>query len=70
MMTEMSSRSPPVALQPSLGHYFTQINEEWREGYQVQTTQAGRFVSDPPLSHIVVISISGGYYDYQVLTVS
>ncbi|XP_021890347.1 GPI inositol-deacylase [Carica papaya] len=59
-------QSPPVALQPSLGHYFTQINEEWREGYQVQTTQAGRFVSDPPLSHIVVISISGGYYDYQV----
>ncbi|GKV41303.1 hypothetical protein SLEP1_g48851 [Rubroshorea leprosula] len=57
---------PPVALQPSLGCYYESINEEWRKGYEVQTSRTGRYVSDPVLSHVVVVSISGGYNDYQV----
>ena len=60
-----SSRSPPVALQPSLGHYYESINQEWRKGYEVQTTQTGHYVSGPKLSRVVVVSISGGYNDYQ-----
>ncbi|KAJ7974736.1 GPI inositol-deacylase [Quillaja saponaria] len=59
-------QSPPVALQPSLGHYFARVNEQWKEGYKVQTTSTGRYVSDPVLSNVVVVSISGGYNDYQV----
>lgn len=59
---------PPVALQPSYGHYFRRVNSEWRKGYKVQTTGAGHYLSDPVLSHVVVISISGGYNDYQVRT--
>ncbi|KAK7338423.1 hypothetical protein VNO77_19032 [Canavalia gladiata] len=59
-------QSPPVALQPSLGHYFAHVNSEWREGYKVQTTNTGHYVSDPLLSHVVVVSISGAYNDYQV----
>ncbi|KHN10855.1 GPI inositol-deacylase [Glycine soja] len=59
-------QSPPVALQPSLGHYFARVNSEWIEGYKVQTTNTGRYVSDPVLSHVVVVSISGAYNDYQV----
>lgn len=56
-----------MALQPSLGHYFARVNSEWIEGYKVQTTNTGRYVSDPVLSHVVVVSISGAYNDYQVL---
>ncbi|XP_022981213.1 uncharacterized protein LOC111480421 isoform X1 [Cucurbita maxima] len=59
-------QSPPLALQPSLGRYFTRVNEEWRKGYEVQITRSGYFASDPLLSHVVVVSISGGYHDYQV----
>lgn len=59
-------RSPPLALQPSLGRYFTRVNQEWRKGYEVQITRSGYFASDPLLSHVVVVSISGGYHDYQV----
>ncbi|XP_057437443.1 uncharacterized protein LOC130729647 isoform X2 [Lotus japonicus] len=59
-------QSPPVALQPSLGHYFARVNSQWREGYKVQTTNTGRYVSDPLLSRVVVVSISGAYNDYQV----
>jgi len=62
-------RSPPVALQPSLGHYFASVNSKWREGYKVLTTNTGRYVSDPVLSNVVVVSISGAYNDYQVLSV-
>ncbi|XP_058186634.1 uncharacterized protein LOC131303670 isoform X5 [Rhododendron vialii] len=61
-------QSPPVALQPSLGHYYARVNEEWRKGYEVQTSRTGRYASDPPLSRIVVVSISGGIHDYQVRT--
>lgn len=59
-------QSPPLALQPSLGYYFARVNNEWRKGYEVQTTRAGNFASDPVLSRVVVISITGGYNDYQV----
>ncbi|PPE01285.1 hypothetical protein GOBAR_DD01674 [Gossypium barbadense] len=59
-------QSPPVALQPSLGHYYESINQEWRQGYDVQTAQTGEYVSSPKLSHVVIVSISGGYNDYQV----
>ncbi|WJX75839.1 hypothetical protein P8452_59329 [Trifolium repens] len=59
-------QSPPVALQPSLGHYFARVNSEWREAYKPQTTNTGRFVSSPALSDVVVVSISGAYNDYQV----
>ncbi|KAI8533503.1 hypothetical protein RHMOL_Rhmol10G0016100 [Rhododendron molle] len=61
-------QSPPVALQPSLGHYYARVNEEWRKGYEVQTSRTGHYASDPPLSRIVVVSISGGIHDYQVRT--
>ncbi|PSS30172.1 GPI inositol-deacylase [Actinidia chinensis var. chinensis] len=61
-------QSPPVALQPSLGQYYARVNQEWRKGYEVQTSRTGRYVSDPPLSRIVVVSISGGIHDYQVRT--
>lgn len=42
------------------------MNQEWREGYKVQTSNTGRYVSDPVLSHVVVVSVSGAYNDYQV----
>lgn len=60
------SRSPPLALQPSLGYYFAKVNKKWREGYEVQTTATGHIVSDPVLSRVIIVSISGGYNDYQV----
>ncbi|KAL6518762.1 hypothetical protein OROHE_017515 [Orobanche hederae] len=59
-------QSPPVALQPSLGHYYAHVNQAWRKGYEVQTSRGGHYLSDPLLSHVVVVSISGGYNDYQV----
>ncbi|KAL3624307.1 hypothetical protein CASFOL_033123 [Castilleja foliolosa] len=61
-------QSPPVALQPSLGHYYVHVNEAWRKGYDVQTSRGGQYMSDPLLSHVIVVSISGGYNDYQVRT--
>ena len=61
------SRSPPLALQPSLGHYYSSVNNQWRKGYGGQTSQSGHHLSDPLLSRVVVVSISGGYNDYQVL---
>ncbi|XP_008783007.2 uncharacterized protein LOC103702377 isoform X2 [Phoenix dactylifera] len=59
-------RSPPVALQPSLGHFFSKVNEEWKKGYEMQITHAGHFVSSPKLSNVVVVSVAGGVHDYQV----
>ncbi|KAI9086500.1 hypothetical protein K1719_031584 [Acacia pycnantha] len=49
-----------------LGVYFQCVNQEWREGYKVQTSNTGRYVSDPVLSRVVVVSISGAYNDFQV----
>lgn len=66
VILSLFSRSPPVALQPSLGHYYAQVNQEWRKGYEVQTSRAGHYLSDPLLSQVVIVSISGGYNDYQV----
>ncbi|CAN8266237.1 unnamed protein product [Cochlearia groenlandica] len=59
-------QSPPLALQPSLGHYFAQVNQEWRKGYEVQTSPGGSYMSEPLLTGVVVVSIAGGYNDYQV----
>ncbi|RZC51018.1 hypothetical protein C5167_019441 [Papaver somniferum] len=59
-------QSPPAALQPSLGHYYSYINKEWREGYEVQATHGGRLLPKSTLSDVVVVSISGGIHDYQV----
>ncbi|WZZ74148.1 hypothetical protein YC2023_085518 [Brassica napus] len=59
-------QSPPLALQPSLGHYFSRVNQEWKKGYEVQTSPGGSYVADPLLSGVVVVSIAGGYNDYQV----
>ncbi|KAJ0778195.1 putative GPI inositol-deacylase PGAP1, alpha/Beta hydrolase [Helianthus annuus] len=56
-------QSPPLALQPSLGHYYEYINQKWRKGYEVQTSRAV-----PQLSRVIVISISGGGNDYQIRT--
>lgn len=60
-------RSPPLALLPSLGYYFARVNRDWRKGYDAQTSRAGHLISDPALSRVVVVSITGGYNDYQVL---
>ncbi|KAF9607813.1 hypothetical protein IFM89_001534 [Coptis chinensis] len=59
-------QSPPVALQPSLGHYYHLVNQKWRKGYEVELTHIGRQVSEPTLSHVIVVSISGNILDYQV----
>ncbi|GAB2223103.1 hypothetical protein Droror1_Dr00017240 [Drosera rotundifolia] len=59
-------QSPPVALQPSLGSYFAYVNGQWRKGYQVPVSGAANYEPDAFLSHVVVISISGGANDYQV----
>jgi len=49
-----------------LGHYFSQVNGEWRKGYETKTTHAGRILANPTLSRVVVISVSGGIHDFQV----
>ncbi|CAM0950809.1 unnamed protein product [Alopecurus aequalis] len=53
---------PPIALQPSLGHFFSHVNEEWRNGYRKGVSRT----SNPKLSNVVVISVSGGIHDYQI----
>ena len=53
-------RSPPLAVQPSFGHFFTRVNNVWIRGYE---SVKG---SEPPLSNVVVVSITGGARDYQV----
>nr|CAD1839345.1 unnamed protein product [Ananas comosus var. bracteatus] len=55
-------QSPPVALQPSLGHFFSKVNGEWRQGYEKHSSQT----SSPKLSNVIVVSVSGGIHDYQV----
>ncbi|KAK6928470.1 GPI inositol-deacylase PGAP1-like, partial [Dillenia turbinata] len=61
-------QSPPVALQPSYGHYVSHVNHLWKKGYEVQASLSGHFLSEPALSHVIVVSISGGVNDYQVRT--
>lgn len=53
-------RSPPLAVQPSFGHFFTRVNNAWIRGYESVKGE------DPPLSKVVVVSITGGASDYQV----
>jgi hypothetical protein len=55
-------RYPPIALQPSLGHFFSHVNEEWRKGYKTGVSHA----ISSKLSNVVVVSVSGGIHDYQV----
>lgn len=55
-----------MALQPSLGHLYSQVNKQWNQGYKVKNSHSGGLVSDPMLSDVVVVSISGGFHDYQV----
>lgn len=59
-------QSPPIALQPSLGHYFSLVNEDWRKGYKTRPSHLGHTFTNPTLSHVVVISVSGGIHDFQV----
>lgn len=59
-------QSPPLALQPSLGYYYSSINKKWREGYHFEVPGGQNHVPNPALSNVVVISISGGINDYQV----
>ncbi|CAI9111514.1 OLC1v1011757C1 [Oldenlandia corymbosa var. corymbosa] len=59
-------QSPPLPLQPSLGRFYASVNDQWRRGYLPQTSQSGHYLSEPLLSRVVVVSISGGYNDYQV----
>ncbi|KAK4794162.1 hypothetical protein SAY86_012156 [Trapa natans] len=60
-------QSPPLALQPSLGFYFAWINDKWRKGFHFQTTRTGQQIPGA-LSHVVVVSITGGINDHQVRT--
>ncbi|XP_035816400.1 uncharacterized protein [Zea mays] len=53
---------PPIALQPSLGHFFSHVNEEWRKGYKTGVSHA----ISSKLSNVVVVSVSGGIHDYQI----
>ncbi|KAL6863759.1 hypothetical protein ACP4OV_016662 [Aristida adscensionis] len=53
---------PPIALQPSLGQFFSHVNEEWRKGYGIGVSLS----SSPKLSNVVVISVAGGIHDYQI----
>ncbi|KAL6598084.1 hypothetical protein ACP70R_046505 [Stipagrostis hirtigluma subsp. patula] len=53
---------PPIALQPSLGQFFSHVNEEWRKGYKIGVSHA----STPKLSNVIVVSVAGGIHDYQI----
>ncbi|XP_047310152.1 uncharacterized protein LOC124913780 [Impatiens glandulifera] len=61
-------QSPPIALQPSLNHYYDNVNRAWQKGYESHVSRSGLHLLDPPLSHVVVVSISGGIHDHQVRT--
>ncbi|CAM6094752.1 unnamed protein product [Calypogeia fissa] len=58
----------PLPLQPSLGHFYTQVNDAWRKGYETPRTRTGilKRNTEPPLNKVVVVSIFGGTQDYQV----
>jgi glycosylphosphatidylinositol deacylase len=57
-------RSPPLAVQPSFGHFFSQVNAAWVNGYK--PVKVRRWMT-PPLTNVVVVSVTGGAQDYQVL---
>ncbi|GJX68492.1 cellulose synthase [Tanacetum coccineum] len=52
-------------LPPSLGHYYENINQQWRKGYEVQNSRTGTHLSSPQTRRVFVISISGGDKYYQ-----
>lgn len=57
-------RSPPLAVQPSFGRFFSRVNAAWVNGYK---PVKGRRWMKPPLTNVVVVSVTGGAQDYQVL---
>ncbi|PKA55842.1 hypothetical protein AXF42_Ash018749 [Apostasia shenzhenica] len=59
-------QAPPVALQPSLGCYFSQVNDEWKKRFMMQSNLPDHVPSRKELFHVVVISISGGINDCQI----
>lgn len=58
-----AARSPPLAVQPSFGNFFSRVNNAWIRGYESAKE------SEAPLSKTVVVSITGGAHDYQVSSV-
>ncbi|CAM6043491.1 unnamed protein product [Sphagnum compactum] len=56
-------RSPPMAVQPSFGRFFSQVNAAWVHGYEAVKGPAW---TKPPLANVVVVSVTGGAHDYQV----
>ncbi|XP_078150572.1 phosphatidylinositol deacylase isoform X2 [Carex rostrata] len=57
---------PPVALQPSLGHFFSHVNGEWKKGYNTDKSHDILSAAGTRLSNVIVVSIAGGINDYQV----
>ncbi len=58
-------RSPPLAVQPSFGHFFSRVNDAWISGFRPAHMKGARWVA-PSLSNVVVVSVAGGARDYQV----
>ncbi|KAJ4815701.1 GPI inositol-deacylase [Rhynchospora pubera] len=57
---------PPVALQPSLGHFFSHVNGEWKNGYNTDKSHGTLSAVGARLSNVIVVSVAGGIHDYQV----
>jgi PGAP1-like protein len=66
----MHDRYPPVALQPSLGHFFSHVNGEWKKGYNTDKSHGIFSAAGTRLSNVIVVSIAGGVHDYQVFLMS
>jgi glycosylphosphatidylinositol deacylase len=58
-------RSPPLAVQPSFGHFFSRVNDAWISGFRPAHMKGAHWVA-PSLSNVVVVSVAGGARDYQV----
>jgi GPI inositol-deacylase len=65
----MHDRYPPVALQPSLGHFFSHVNGEWKKGYNTDKSHGIFSAAGTRLSNVIVVSIAGGVHDYQVFLI-
>jgi PGAP1-like protein len=59
-----------VALQPSLGHFFSHVNGEWKKGYNTDKSHGIFSSAGTRLSNVIVVSIAGGVHDYQVFLIS
>lgn len=66
----LHDRYPPVALQPSLGHFFSHVNGEWKKGYNTDKSHDILSAAGTRLSNVIVVSIAGGINDYQVFFIS